>query len=56
MVVRKKEARIKGDHSWQINRSHLLLIEDNPDDAKLTQDMLEKAANDKLEIVMADRL
>ena len=35
---------------------HLLLIEDNPDDAKLTQDMLEKAANDKLEIVIADQL
>ena len=35
---------------------HLLLIEDNPDDAKLTQEMLKKAAVERFEIVSVDRL
>ena len=35
---------------------HLLLIEDKPDDAKLVQEMLEKAAVERFEIVNVDRL
>ena len=35
---------------------HVLLIEDNPDDAKLTQAMLEKAALERFDVVSVDRL
>ena len=35
---------------------HLLLIEDNPDDAKLTQEMLKKAAFARFDVVSVDRL
>ena len=35
---------------------HLLLIEDNPDDAKLIQEMLKKAAVERFDVVNVNRL